>query len=380
LDLKAGCLQRIDKLWFVEAVRLRMIHESADDWMGDVSTEDFFAIEPSPRFQYPMNLAKRGSPVDDMVDCTEVENGVIVRIRHRYMPDVSNPEAQLAAMLGLPQSNPRNHFRIQVKCINAGGTKAAEQKIDAKTRAAADFQYPLPLCGTTHFKQTRCFKMALQECANGAEDEKALNKIKPHVTYCLILFSFENGIIPHIPESVSGESLEKMPDHLRRIEIEQWIIVRKTGGKIRTGPDVSPIFDLAQDDNAVVPTFIPTPDRYGTAMGTGVDGFAGARVGIDPEADRIGHGQIGSFAFSVHRTTPINAYVVIIQPMHDKYGQGFFGFGNAPWWCIRSWPTTDTGRNRGGRSKHLGAFGGESIGQHTTVGKPNHVNSLPVYG
>ena len=151
MDSKAGSLQCIDELRFIEAVILRMIHEPADDRMGDVSTEDFFAIELSPRFQYPMNLTKRCPPIDNVVDGTEIKNGVILRIGYRYVPHISDPEQWLSVFLVLPLLNMKNHFRIQVKCIDAGGAKAAEQKIDAETWAAADFQYPCPLYGTTHF-------------------------------------------------------------------------------------------------------------------------------------------------------------------------------------------------------------------------------------
>lgn len=141
----------MDKLRFVEAVFLWMIHESADEWMGDVSTEDLFAIEPCPGFQYPMNLGKRCPPIDNVVDGTEIENGVILRVGYRYMPHISNPEQWPSLFLVLPLLNMKNHFRIQVKCIDAGGSKMAEQKIDAETRAAADFQYPCSLYETTHF-------------------------------------------------------------------------------------------------------------------------------------------------------------------------------------------------------------------------------------
>ena len=98
-----------------------------------------------------MNLAKRGPPFDNVVDGTEIKNSVILRIGYRYMPHISDPEQWPPVFLVLPLLNMKNHFRIQVKCIDAGSTKAAEQKIDAETRAAADFQYPCPLYETTHF-------------------------------------------------------------------------------------------------------------------------------------------------------------------------------------------------------------------------------------
>lgn len=70
------------------------------------------------------------------------------------------------------------------------------------------------------------------------------NRIKPQAITVRSLF-FESGSTPPVSERVLREPFEKISDYLRCIEIEQGIIGRKPGGEIRTGPDVSPTFDLA---------------------------------------------------------------------------------------------------------------------------------------
>lgn len=69
-----------------------MIHEPADERMGYVSTEDFFAVKRAPGFQDPGNFTECPAPSHYVVDGTEVKNGVISRIDHRNMPCISIPE------------------------------------------------------------------------------------------------------------------------------------------------------------------------------------------------------------------------------------------------------------------------------------------------
>ena len=81
----------------------------------------------------------------------------------------------------------------------------------------------------------------------------------------------------------------------------------------------------------------------------------------------------------MHRSPPFIGYVIIVQPMHDEYGQGGCGIWGAPWWRIGSWPTADTGGHWGSRCKHVCAFGGKPVGHHATVRKSDHVDPVPVY-
>ena len=100
------------KLGGIEAILLGMIHEPAQQRMGDVAAENLFAVERTPGFQDPKNFANCLAPPYHVVDRPEVDNRVVGRVGHRNMPEVAYPQPCSAPPDSLSLANKRNHLRV----------------------------------------------------------------------------------------------------------------------------------------------------------------------------------------------------------------------------------------------------------------------------
>jgi len=69
-----------------------VIHEPAQQRVGNVAAENFRAIKRRYRLQDPKNFTERLTPIHRMVNGPKIKHGIKGCIACRNVPDVSHPQ------------------------------------------------------------------------------------------------------------------------------------------------------------------------------------------------------------------------------------------------------------------------------------------------
>src|SRR5215208_2994915 len=104
--------------------------------MQDELPQHFFGVEAAAGFEHAVNLAKRVTPLGNVMDDPEIEHRIVGSIRRGDLRHASLPKPDSVAAIAKPLARELDHVRIQIEGVDRSCSKVIQHETRAHTATA----------------------------------------------------------------------------------------------------------------------------------------------------------------------------------------------------------------------------------------------------
>ena len=171
-----------------------MIKKGAIEPSIQSSAGYFFEEEEAGGFEDAADFGYGGLPVYDVMEHSEVEDGVEVFVREGKFVDAGDSEDD--AVVGVCESFLRalDLLWVEVDCVDLTCTELFQEYLHSYTLSASDVEYSGTVEAAAQFAQQRSLVVTLHECARWVVDQQLFCEVQLHAAALVIRKERTKGV------------------------------------------------------------------------------------------------------------------------------------------------------------------------------------------